>query len=137
MSNSNVNKFNEITGAVFAKLYENFPLPTPLLAQHFCEVVTVEDDFMGEVPSEETLFFCATIQWLQREGFIYYRSEHIFGASDAGLTNKCFELLKKTPTSLEPSIGDQLTEAVKSETKEGLRTFASALLSQAATAILG
>ncbi|HBP0981753.1 hypothetical protein [Pseudomonas aeruginosa] len=136
MTASNIERFDEITGLVLGKLYENFPVPIYLLVKNF-----VDDGYkMNEALGVETItkdgeFLLASISWLASSGYLLYEERiHHQGFRGAVLTAKGLEVLKAMPASLQvgPSLGEKLVVASKVGTKEVLRGVVSEVLSMGA-----
>ncbi|HEQ0036017.1 TPA: hypothetical protein VDW68_005844, partial [Pseudomonas aeruginosa] len=136
MTASNIERFDEITGLVLGKLYENFPVPIYLLVKNF-----VDDGYkMNEALGVETItkdgeFLLASISWLASSGYLLYEERiHHQGFRGAVLTAKGLEVLKAMPASLQvgPSLGEKLVVASKGGTKEVLRGVVSEVLSMGA-----
>ncbi|MCY1303819.1 hypothetical protein D9M70_535450 [compost metagenome] len=139
MTTSNIDQFNEITGRVFAHLYQAFPIPTDLRPT----VVGIEEaspgDYdpvtgtsIGQEPrTHEEQLFAHSVEWLCRTGYLtaerYAMSDHF---TKAVLTAKGLEVLNAVPGSLKQksSIGEQLTEASKSGGMELLRSITTEAL---------
>ena len=137
MTPPNIDKFNELTGAIFAELYSKFPVPTPMYSHRFVKTSFIPDKITLGKLSDEEIFFRSTLSWLEKEGLISSDMPDIYGVRNSLLTNKSLELLNKKPASLEPSLGEQLTKAVKDETKQGLRQVAASVISQAVNVVMG
>jgi len=133
MTISNIQQFDEITGQVLGALYENFPVPRPLLIKQFIEGgYTFNEQMAGDIANERGEFFIACIEWLSEAGYLSYKDQsHGNGVLNAVLTAKGLEALKAFPASLTagPSLGDQLVDATKSGTKSILGSLAGEVLS--------
>lgn len=129
---SNVERFDELTGQILARLYAEFPLPTRLAPDKFVDKAWVVDNFTGALAaSDETEFFTATVVWLAEAGYLRYQGlepTKVNGFSGAVLSAKGLELLKAIPDSLGGSFGERLREAAATEAKEGLRSLVSQVL---------
>ncbi|EIX7372523.1 hypothetical protein ACEPNH_000794 [Citrobacter freundii] len=138
MSNSNIDKFDEITGRLFADLYANFPVPMIIKSENYSVHIEGSDNFVNDVvrDNHECDFVDASVRWLSSSGFITTTGLSNNGFLDVVLTPKGLECLKLTPGSLQPSLGTQLTEAVKAGKTEAVKTFTSQALSVSAALIL-
>lgn len=132
MALSNIEKFNDQVGKIFADLYAAFPLPITLCAKDFVpngQVLTT-NAAGDEVISDEAYFFMATGSWLIKAG---YFTAVEFNDGDFGvaiLTAKGLEALKAMPDSLQgkESLGEQLVDAAKTEGREVIRSLVSQAL---------
>lgn len=148
MTDSNIGRFNEITGQVLATLYESFPVPIKLKPSSIglrdlgpddvamaslMTVITAPDD-------SDPMFFKHTVDWLISNEFIAAKP-YIQSASfdSAVLTPKALEVLSSTPESItaKQPLGERLTEATKSGTKDILRTVASEAISIGMRSLMG
>lgn len=136
----NIERFNEITGQVFACLYESFPLPMSLrpkllgIEEHEGGEYSPEvGEVLGVEPqSAEEVLFKHTVTWLIETGYIAATKPgydgHFF--AEARLTAKGLEALNAIPENLtkrEP-LGEQLAAASKSGAKELMRTITTEVL---------
>ncbi|OHW40176.1 hypothetical protein [Pseudomonas sp. 06C 126] len=120
MTASNIERFDELTGQIFGKLYTSFPIPTHLQSRHF-----IADSILSKPSPQDpervqaVKMFYATARWLATSGYISF-SETRDGIEEAVLTAKGLEVLKATPSSLEsgPSIGERLAATGKEGGKE-------------------
>ncbi|QXZ12511.1 hypothetical protein KVQ82_20830 [Pseudomonas sp. AO-1] len=131
MAVSNIEKFDDITGKIFAVLYQHFPIPQALMAEDFVENAKQLDDFLGtEVPTEDADFFLATAEWLRQAGYINCAPDPYLYVSHAVLTAKGLEVLKAIPESVssKESIGEQLATTAKESGKEVARGLVSEAL---------
>jgi hypothetical protein len=133
MAAQNIERFNIIVGAIFAKLYEEFPVPMDLHWTEFLDDLMAVDD---EGRHEYLRFFTATIEWLAYQGYLKIGSTLSGGrVIKCVLTASTLELLNAVPKSLEsegPSLGDQLVTATKDGVTGKVKDLASDLLSKAA-----
>ncbi|WP_145133629.1 MULTISPECIES: hypothetical protein [unclassified Pseudomonas] len=125
----NIETFDQLTGLIFAKLYERFPIPASLDIMEFHEVFSST----GEEADIDTSFFNASVRWLIDSGYISDRA--IWAGTNnfqqCTLTAKALEILKGTPSVLSgKSIGDELQTAVKSGTLESLKALTNEALSR-------
>jgi hypothetical protein len=132
MASSNIELFDEFAGKIFARLYENFPIPIDLNSKDFLPPTIREG---GDVDSDGRLhhirFFYATTQWLASAGYTNSPDKKNSYSNDVVLTAKGLEVLKGSPSSLNagPSIGEQLVEAAKEEGKDTLKNLVKEALS--------
>ena len=140
MSDSdNIDKFNELSGLIFAKLYSAFPIPTNLSAAAFVgeNNVISPDGFTGAELTKDAEFFVSSVDWLIKSGFISVLDKNHSLYWNAVLTEKGLETLKLTPDSLSSSLGARLVEASKSVGLDSLKSLASQVLSIAIKATTG
>jgi len=131
MAVSNIEKFDEITGKIFAELYQSFPLPKMLMAGAMVENAMQYDERYGtEVPTEDAEFFIATADWLMQAGYLTCKPYPYLRVDDAILTAKGLEVLKAIPKSIASttSIGEQLATTAKEGGKEVARGLVSEAL---------
>ena len=131
MALSNIERFDEIAGEVFAKLYLNFPVPCLLRAADYTLSSTVFNEHLGaDVPSQEAEFFFACIRWLESAGYITAKAENGFYVAEVVLTSKWLEVLRAMPSSLQGkvSIGERLGDAAAKGGKEIARMLVSEAL---------
>lgn len=139
MATSNIDQFNEITGQVFAHLYQAFPIPTELRPSSIGLLEAAPGDYDhesgivsgAEEKSHAEMVFKHSVDWLIRTGYLtcrQYPGSDVFEA--AVLTAKGLEVLNAVPGSLQQkaSIGEQLAEASKSGGKELLRSITTEAL---------
>jgi len=112
---SNIERFNEVAGRVFAALYENFPASTPLKIAELAGMDEAEVDNMFPRVPQEFRRAEAAITWLRDAGYIWIDDNQQLIVM-ARLTPKGLEALNSVPASIEPStsIGDVLLSAVRS-----------------------
>lgn len=142
MSNSNIERFDEITGKIFAHLYQSFPVPTflgtQLVGVTFSSTVTVPYSGppyggihdLDESERETVSFFVHSAKWLAKAGYIDILLIGQTDFIDVTLTAKGLEVLKATPKSLESSesLGQQLVTAAKGGFADQLRELTSSVL---------
>lgn len=132
MAVSNIEKFDDMVGKVFAELYLSFPLPHALQAEDFMESTTRRHDvYEMDLPSDDAEFFIATAEWLIQSGFIYGEPRYYTHVEKAVLTAKGLEVLHAIPNSLDtgPSLGARMADAAKTGGKETLRALVTEALS--------
>ncbi|MCK8667918.1 hypothetical protein M1M11_23835 [Pseudomonas azerbaijanoccidens] len=129
MTKSNIDRFDEYAGLIFAHLYAAFPMRVQIGDYQFMPEAQKDGEFDFEMYSRESKFVEATILWLRDAGYISGQVISL-GLLDAVLTSKGLEVLKATPSSLVngPSLGDRITDAVKEGGKETMRSLVSEAL---------
>lgn len=142
MSESNIERFDEITGKIFAHLYQHFPVPTHLepeiagvtMQKRVSDPVT-EEGYGGvqdltEIERETVDFFVHSAKWLAKAGYIDILISSSTGFIDVTLTAKGLEVLKATPKSLENSetLGQQLIAATKGGFADQIRDLTTSVL---------
>ncbi|MBN6729446.1 hypothetical protein [Burkholderia multivorans] len=131
---SNIEKFDLLVAKLLVQLYERFPLETGISSatygidagSMFRGDGTVDSDVAAELD-----FFCSTVRWLGRAGYIEYSGELDSGTfGDVVLTPKALEILKATPASLQApqALGDYLVDSVRSGTTEAVKQGVTAAL---------
>lgn len=119
MATSNVDRFDQLTGKIFAVLYESFPMPMDLYYFDYTKVIAPDPPESPEgerqiVEGEE--FFSASVAWLASSGYLTKGSQSLNSKEINGcvLTAKALAVLKAIPDSLSgESIGTQLQAAAK------------------------
>lgn len=133
MTTSNIEQFDEITGQLLGKLYENFPVPCRLLIKDFVADGYAMNEHLGvEVPNDKGDFFLSSVDWLANAGYLQFHEKiHNFGYQGAVLTAKGLETLKATPESLQSgqTLGEKLVDASKGGAKEVMRGLVGEILS--------
>lgn len=139
MSCSNIETFNEITGRIFARLYEKFPVPQFVDAEHLIEggkdAVLKWNDAGFQELTPEAKFALATIGWLGDAGYLSHKSIYETCYADVVLTPQGLVLLNALPVSLESSersepIGSRLVSAMKAGAGQALRSIANQVLTE-------
>lgn len=142
MADSNIERFDEITGKIFAHLYQQFPIPTHLNSEIVGIVIsgTVTVPYGGkpyggihdlsDSDKSTVNYFVHSARWLAKAGYIDISFDGGASFSDVTLTAKGLEVLKATPKSLEnsESIGQQLITAAKGGFGEQIRDLTSSAL---------
>lgn len=133
---TNIERFNILVGAIFAKLYEEFPLPVALSSATFAtQLVDAKALHDGQHKGREIRIFTATVIWLEEEGYVRKGSMLSNGTIlRCTLTANALELLNAMPSNLEvkgPSLGDQLIVATKEGVTEKVKDLASEFFSKA------
>ena len=133
MTASNIERFDRLTGIIFAKLYSAFPIRVDLdlfeLMSASLEDVG-ENDFLEEVISEPD-FVIATMDWLEEAGYITKMNSTLDGHTylRCTLTHKALEALKAVPEGLGgPTLGSKIADASKSGALKILGDLASQTL---------
>lgn len=135
MAASNIEQFDEVAGAVFANLYDSFPIPIYIELDKYTggKPLLKEIDEWNSVNSDEADMAYFTILWLIGSGYItatpHNSGGYWYGFSEAVLTAKGLETLKATPGSLTTPLGERLKEAVKQDGREITRSLVSQALS--------
>jgi hypothetical protein len=130
MTATNIERFDELTGQVFGKLYTSFPIPIHLQSRHFiADSIWSNQSQQDPERVQAVRMFYATVRWLASSGYLTF-NETRDGIEDAVLTAKGLEVLKATPSSLEsgPSIGERLAATGKEGGKEILGGLVSEAL---------
>ncbi len=130
MSQSNIDRFDEIAGRIFADLYNAFPIPCPLNLAAFLDGVDVLDPsgFTGSELTQDAEFVKSTIEWLIAAEFLTANNFHGTYFGEAILTAKGLECLKLMPESLSAPAGSELSKAVKLGSKETVKMITNHVL---------
>lgn len=124
MAVSNIEMFDDITGKIFAALYQSFPVPSYLMADSFVdEAMQFSEKHEMDMPTQEAEFFIATAEWLIQAGYLTGTPYPYLRVDNAVLTAKGLEVLKAIPDSVSSkiSIGEQLASTAKDEGREAFR----------------
>lgn len=142
---SNMERFDQLTGAVFARLYEAFPEPVALDALPFLrDIVPEGQDF--ETENEQAFnapeFFGYTVRWLTETGYLTHAEGYVdrpFTFENCVLTAKGLEALKATPISIAngKSIGQSLQDAAKNGALEPIKKLSGEALSAGVHLVIG
>lgn len=110
---SNIELFDEYTAAIFAELYEHFPLRRSVAAEAIIGMALDPADPPPRIP-RELMIYEATVEWLADTGFIALSGNGHQG--EATLTLRGLEAMKVVPASVRDhsSLGDSLVSAVRS-----------------------
>lgn len=129
VASSNIDRFDEYTALIFARLYATFPTRIDLNDLDVIPGAWKDGEFDLDGYQLDAEFVRATILWLKDAGYIAGRPSNS-GLFDAVLTSKGLEVLKAIPASLNsgPSLGDRITDAVKEEGRETMRSLVSEAL---------
>jgi hypothetical protein len=129
VASSNIDKFDEYTALVFARLYETFPIRVNLFDHDVIPDTWKDGKFNPEAYDSDSELVRATIIWLKEAGYIDGRISNL-GLFEAVLTSKGLEVLKAVPSSLStgPSLGERIADAVKEEGRETMRSLVSEAL---------
>ncbi|EIU0511074.1 TPA: hypothetical protein ACJINS_004821 [Escherichia coli] len=114
MAPKNIERFNEIVGEIFGRLYESFPVKIDIKA-------------VDIVRQNELTFFLDTVDWLKNSSYLI-GARSSGGIHNAVLTAKGLEVLNATPGSLEKPLGARISDSIKIEGKEALRSLVSQTL---------
>lgn len=139
MAAGNIERFDGLVGAIFAKLYEEFPVAIELQMEDFETQMAVNQpqrDANDHYNRRDALFFVSTVIWLSNHGYLDSGSQAGSGVLDCVLTARTLELLKAMPSNLEsrdPSLGDQLISATKEGMTGKVKELASEFLTKAVT----
>jgi hypothetical protein len=133
---SNMEKFNKFVGALFGKMYEEFPMPIRVEPESFLREMLSELDTV-EKSMEFPDFFRSTIKWLERYGYLWIVTDSSTksGAEyEVVLSERGLEALRKIPDSLEgnASIGERLALFSKAKASDALSTLISLAITTAA-----
>ncbi|MEG1421934.1 MAG: hypothetical protein RSA95_07245 [Citrobacter sp.] len=113
----NLDLFNQQTAAIFAMLWENFPVPQAITYEQLCSLSDREiTDSHGVIDG--------TFRFLRESGYIQCEREHasVFysstGYQDVRLTEKALTILNKKLDALSggETMGDKILSAVKDGT---------------------
>lgn len=127
---SNMERFDLLTGALFARLYESFPEPVTLEPRPFLNQIAPEgqDHEAQRVQSFNAIeFFGYTINWLAQTGYLTHASQtqaelSIFDG--CVLTAKGLEVLKALPDSVTgKTLGSQLQDAAKNGVLDSVKSL--------------
>lgn len=139
---SNMERFDQLTGALFAHLYENFPEPVLLEARPFLSIIA-PDGQDRETQSVQAFnapeFFLHTVRWLARTDYLTYQVQphDQYLIRDCVLTAKGLEVLKAIPDSLSgESLGSQIQEAAKAGLMDTVKALAGKALGAGASITL-
>lgn len=127
---SNMERFDLLTGAVFARLYESFPEPVTLEPYPFLEQIAPEgqDHEAQRVQSFNAIeFFGYTINWLEQTGYLTHSPQMRADLSifdGCILTAKGLEVLKALPDSITgKTLGSQLQDAAKNGLLDSVKSL--------------
>lgn len=125
MASTNIEQFDLMVGQTLAYLYNRFPMPANLSVSTFIgeDKVYVKDGFTGAELTPEAEFAYATYAWLLNAGYIDGKPYFNEGINDAVLSAKGLETLKTVPDSLQGSLGERLTDAVKTDARDVARSL--------------
>lgn len=129
MADANIDRFNDFVADIFARLYTSFPIPADLKYAD----LTGEEEVRREALTAESEFAKATIEWLERSGYIHVAGYvDPFFAYGAVLSHKGLEVLKAMPASLaaQKTIGETLRQTMKDTGKEVRRKTVDVALAE-------
>lgn len=130
MPKTNIDKFDEITGRIFADLYGAFPQPQHIpFSSYIDEEMPVGEnvDHKAFQDAQEE-FIQDTVTWLIEAGFINAASLGNGCYYNAVLTAKGLECLKLIPNSLGVSAGKGLKDAVVAGSLDVVKSIANQVL---------
>jgi hypothetical protein len=119
----NVREFNEISGVIFARLYESFPVVRDIDAKDIAKALG--HNLTDTLPSGRSFHdvLIHTIGWLTVEGFVHRVGVHAM--EKVMLTTKALAAMNAIPEKLGGPRGSQLVEATKEgASEEGKRKIA-------------
>lgn len=141
---SNVERFDEITGHIFAHLYLNFPVEMSFdYSRWGCEV---DEDYWQNPNSDESKrgqrerdIVDGTFRFLEKSGYISYLATINGGYLNVTLTEKALLSLKRHPDSLTGSktFGDVIAEALEDGAKEKMKGAVGTVMSMAFASLTG
>jgi hypothetical protein len=118
----NISAFNELTGWVFASLYQSHPRGTRLSFSNVPHSIAERISEISGSPRETGKFWNSSIRWLEREGFITFQTQYTNNLDFDGvrLTLSGFQALNAVPESLSTNepIGEQLIDELKDTGRE-------------------
>lgn len=126
MADSNIDLFDQLTGLIFSKLYQHFPLSLTIDSTDFIDMFDEEQIRPGE-------FFAETVEWLVESGYVVTRkdSDHPYTFEKCTLTAKALEVLKATPKSVGgESLGGRIAAAAQEGATSKLKELAGEVLSK-------
>ncbi|AEF54045.1 hypothetical protein Mar181_0996 [Marinomonas posidonica IVIA-Po-181] len=128
-----MDRFNEVTAKIFAKLYEKFPIEIDIHIDEFTDESAA--DFYVAVdaggfflPDGDVELVQHTVRWLVREGYIHLECEQMSSFAGCTLTSKGLQTLNKIPQSLDRSYGEKLIEAIKDQGTDTMKSLAKQVL---------
>ena len=126
----NIDLFETYTAAIFARLYEAFPLPCALDAQQISDCPGIDEFGAMQKPAE----ICrATMGWLADSGYIRAAGATQYAMTGAVLTAKGLEALKATPEALsgKTPVGERIAQLVATGSMDLAREAARVAISSA------
>ncbi|MCC6076838.1 hypothetical protein ACFPTX_03970 [Pseudomonas sp. GCM10022188] len=135
MADNDIDRFDRLTGAVFARLYESFPVGVDLNSMEFSRVISPSeehDELFCQIFNQDE-FFNSTVFWLRDAGFITFSNTTLDNsmAYQCRLTAKALQVLKCTPERVGgETLGGRLGDAVKQGTMVVLETVANEALNR-------
>lgn len=140
---SNVERFDEIKGHIFAHLYLSFPVEMSFdYSRWGCEV---DENYWQDPNSDESKrgqrerdIVDGTFHFLEKSGYISYKATNS-GYLNVRLTEKALLSLKKHPDSLTGSktFGDVIAEALEDGAKEKMKGAVGTVMSMAFASLTG
>lgn len=136
MPDTNIERFDQLTGLVFSKLYQSFPIAVDLHVMQFADALVYDKPLNGEElykGGEPLEFFDNTILWLIESGYVISRnsSSYAYTFETCTLTAKALEVLKAVPQSVGgETLGGRLAAAAKDGATGKLKELAGEVLSK-------
>ncbi|MDN7607727.1 hypothetical protein [Burkholderia multivorans] len=100
-------KFDFLVANLLADLYKKFPKATDISSGAYgirAEEMFLFDGTVDKDIADELDFFCNTLRWLKRYGYIDYSAEYDSGTFvNVAITTKALGARKSTPESLKAS----------------------------------
>lgn len=133
MGASNIERFDQLVGEIFASLYDSFPVAKKLEAEKFVRPIlgskTPESIDLNRTVELE-VFFDSSMTWLRQSGYIYFEGEQSNPKAfyQCVLTAKTLAVLKAEPKNLT---GTSLGSELKKATKDGVSVAIKSLTSEA------
>lgn len=134
VAQANIERFDSIVGIVFAHLYQNFPIRQIIDPTILDPLVNPGTQGWEACYLEHVQVFIASMSWLIKAEYVWAEPgeeanpETFFGCV---LSTKGLEVLN-TPSSLGPSIGSKLKDAVQSTAGDTVKDLAKEALSAGA-----
>ncbi|WP_312265123.1 hypothetical protein [Mixta calida] len=141
---SNVERFDEITGDIFAHLYLNFPVEMSFDYSRWG--YKIDEDYWQNPNSDQAKkgqrerdIIDGTFRFLEKSGYITYTATLNGGYINVTLTEKALLSLKKHPDSLTGSktFGDVIAEAFKEGAQEKMKDAVGAVMTAAFASLTG
>lgn len=133
-------RFNQLAALIFARLYENFPVPLELTPTAYLSEIIETDDYDGAFNFDE--FFGSTVKWLERAGFVWIdrdNSTYDGPAYDVVLSERGLATLRSVPNSLEgtASLGERFANFSREKASEAVSTLIAIVINAAAQGGVG
>lgn len=126
---NNMELFDCYSGLILGHLYQCFPLPVTLGAEHFIDYKHIDSSNREEAEKQETLFM-ATMKWLADVGYIHFDGMSGVSFFEVVLTNNGLLILRAFPagTHAAPTIGEKLAHCINDKNTDELRVMVSEAL---------